>query len=551
MFEPNQIKSATDNTGEFNPNNDDIRFRDAEESLPEVKEGLVVLHNISSENLVKASRVGGLAMPSLAITKSGNQFLGFGDITLIGDKKMIDPKIKSNKVFGADAYTPTYPNIEYKVNNLDELHKETDKLPDRYRTSIENALINNIEDDGDSYLYENRYVRILFALSKGADIVKYNTVKSSVMSDYVRSIEAYDYFDIKDKEAIKQKMSEIFISELSDNAKSLYEKKGLIKNGSLSDDVIKRVFNSTKDEIRKEGTVDSNNTYDSALSFIEENNLSSEIKEYASNLYERLNVSERIFKGYSQSGKRQYTAHTAENAVKDMRKEGIRGVQGMAGGLGRLRARLTPEFKSVDEIKSKQNKLKNKEDLKEAVDSIQEEYYSLHEKLKPYYKWNSERIVDSMSDLEEEISDLLKNGSSESFNKLPEDLHEGIKKFAKDVVSLPTEYFEAKPQRAVYISDFSAALIPNDSSDRIRDILNKNNIPFKEYSTNEERVSIVQDISKEMGLRFREGESTQEVSNVEKEATTLAESLNTPIRVVRDVNEITNDDKRKEDRMRS
>ena len=164
----------------------------------------------------------------------------------------------------------------------------------------------------------------------------------------------------------------------------------------------------------------------------------------------------------------------------------------------RLRARLTPEFKSVDEIKSKQNKLKNKEDLKEAVDSIQEEYYSLHEKLKPYYKWNSERIVNSMSDLEEEISDLLKNGSSESFNKLPEDLHEGIKKFAKDVVNLPTEYFEAKPQRAVYFSDFSAALIPSDSSDRIRDILNKNNIPFKEYSTNEERVSIVQDISKEM-----------------------------------------------------
>lgn len=66
------------------------------------------------------------------------------------------------------------------------------------------------------------------------------------------------------------------------------------------------------------------------------------------------------------------------------------------------------------------------------------------------------------------------------------------------------------------------------------------------------------DVTEDMKASVMEGQpmfkdstsESKEVSNVEKEATTLADSLNTPIRVVRDVNEITNEDKRKEKRMR-
>ena len=67
------------------------------------------------------------------------------------------------------------------------------------------------------------------------------------------------------------------------------------------------------------------------------------------------------------------------------------------------------------------------------------------------------------------------------------------------------------------------------------------------------------DVTEDMKASVMEGQpmfkdsttEVKEVSNAEKEATILADSPNTPIRVVRDVNEITNDDKRKENRMRS
>ena len=53
VFEPNQIKSATDNTGEFNPNNDDIRFRDAEVERLDKE----YLDAVESGDMEKAQRI--------------------------------------------------------------------------------------------------------------------------------------------------------------------------------------------------------------------------------------------------------------------------------------------------------------------------------------------------------------------------------------------------------------------------------------------------------------------------------------------------------------
>lgn len=58
---------------------------------------------------------GGLPMPSLAITKRDIPFGDFGEITLIGDKDMINPrKSRSNEVFSRDAYTVRKPVVNYE-----------------------------------------------------------------------------------------------------------------------------------------------------------------------------------------------------------------------------------------------------------------------------------------------------------------------------------------------------------------------------------------------------------------------------------------------------
>lgn len=81
---------------------------------------LVALHNLSTEKLYKANELGGLPVPSIAITKKNIPYSNFGDITLVADKNLYDPKIKTNKVFDADVYSPRVPSTKnsYDWNKL-------------------------------------------------------------------------------------------------------------------------------------------------------------------------------------------------------------------------------------------------------------------------------------------------------------------------------------------------------------------------------------------------------------------------------------------------
>lgn len=76
---------------------------------------LVVYHNVSAGKLREAIKLGGLPMPSLAITKRDIPFGDFWEITLIGDKGMINSrKSRSNEVFSRDAYTVRKPVVNYE-----------------------------------------------------------------------------------------------------------------------------------------------------------------------------------------------------------------------------------------------------------------------------------------------------------------------------------------------------------------------------------------------------------------------------------------------------
>lgn len=85
------------------------KFREAK---PEEIKDLIVQHNLSEEKLLHAAKVGGLAVPSLAITNKKAPLDNFGEITLIGDKELISPSTTS-KVYASDVYSPRYPKVSF------------------------------------------------------------------------------------------------------------------------------------------------------------------------------------------------------------------------------------------------------------------------------------------------------------------------------------------------------------------------------------------------------------------------------------------------------
>ena len=82
---------------------------------------------------------------------------------------------------------------------------------------------------------------------------------------------------------------------------------------------------------------------------------------------------------------------------------------------------------------------------------------------------------------------------------MPDELKADIGLFIQKIKTLPTEYFEMKPQRAVNLDEFKGAIIPKDTAQAARDVLRKAGITdIHEYSTPEERKGLFDKFGKEM-----------------------------------------------------
>ena len=92
---------------------------------------LIALHNLTEQNLLDALRLGGMPMPSIAVTKVNLPHLEFGDITLVLDKNSIDPGADSrNRVYGADIGSPTAPEEAQTLEEIVEAMKQSRRLPE-------------------------------------------------------------------------------------------------------------------------------------------------------------------------------------------------------------------------------------------------------------------------------------------------------------------------------------------------------------------------------------------------------------------------------------
>ena len=72
---------------------------------------LIAHHNLSSQGVRVSSDIGGIPMPSLAISRADYPLENFGDITLLADPSMVTPSGKMG-VWNADVYTGRQPRGE-------------------------------------------------------------------------------------------------------------------------------------------------------------------------------------------------------------------------------------------------------------------------------------------------------------------------------------------------------------------------------------------------------------------------------------------------------
>ena len=464
---------------------------------------LVVYHNVSTGKLREAIKLGGLPMPSLAITKRDIPFGDFGEITLIGDKDMIDPrKSRSNEVFSRDAYTVRKPVVNYEVPakiDSDAFHKkyeETRKFLNK--NSIDVGEINFSFYDGEESLaaMENN-IAIKYYYVKNV-LKKDIPIKERTVTPPVRGERLFKEYPELVHALKSSKVKEGDFSEVDQAARPYFDEmrqdiamgKGLVgrskrvlakwtTNGHINEEGVKELLLrlSAYEEDKKKKPYKEVDRQD----FVKD--LRKTIEEAGIERFTAFVRSEfdSLYKDrYLWDNGKKY-AFNIDNIVKLMKKYRGTNNEGPGGinyGFNSLLAFLSKKFTSIRDIKNHESLLApNKKEL------------ARYKKAEDMYN----RLIDEAAelrgsygmDLDMDLAGLMKDtrDGKKDLHGFPEDKKflQHIKDFLKEADKVTTDYFEAKPARKVTFDEFSGAVIPKDTPKGTVDFLKAQGIEVAEY----------------------------------------------------------------------
>lgn len=488
---------------------------------------LVVYHNVSTGKLREAIKLGGLQMPSLAITKRDIPFGDFGEITLIGDKGMIDPrKSRANEVFSRDAYTVRKPVVNYEVPakiDSDAFHKkyeETRKFLNK--NSIDVGEINFSFYDGEESLaaMENniaiKYYYVKNVLKKDIPI-KERTVTPPVrgerlFKEYPKLIHALKSSKVKkgDFSEVDQAARPYFDEMRQDIAmgKGLVgrSKRVLAKwttNGHINEEGVKelllRLSAYEEDEKKKPyKEVDRQDFVKDLRKTIEEAGIE-RFTAFVRSEFDSLYKDRYLW----DNGKKY--AFNIDNNVKMMKKYRGTNNEGPGGinyGFNSLLAFLSKKFTSIRDIKNHESLLaSNKKEL------------ARYKKAEDMYN----RLIDEAAelrgsygmDLDMNLAELMKDtrDGKNDLHGFPEDKKflQHIKDFLQEADKVTTDYFEAKPARKVTFDEFSGAVIPKGTSEETVNFLESQGIVVREYDQDVEgdREAKAKELGQKLNVYFQ------------------------------------------------
>jgi hypothetical protein len=385
--------------------------------VPGVKSGeeLIVQHNLRPENVLYAEKLGGLPVPSLAVSKVGQPLENFGDITLIGSKEMAEPSAK-NPVFRSDAYTARFPSVNYSLDIKSE--KNLKNLFADVAPKI---------SDGDRNFYR--------------------------LTDNLKDFEYNDLVKAK------------FLDQIGE----LPNKKDFAEPWKFDSEIQSRVSS------RKNEYADWLENFKSSLPS------------------EGVNISEKLFKGFTPSGNRRYADVNLENIVKEMR--GGAGSENWNYGLGNLRAVATPKFKSFSEIQTSRDKIVSPEQFNIVKTDANNAYESLLDRLSGLSGYDArDALLEVAQTKNVNVLDRIYGADN-----VPKELKADIGLFVQKVKAMPTEYFEIKPQRAVNLNEFKGGIIPADTPSTVVESLRRQGLQdIYFYASPEEKKELIKKFGKNM-----------------------------------------------------
>lgn len=553
-----------------------IRFREVKDKNGE--KSLVGLHNISEEKLLKALRQGGFANPSAAVIDISRQsHTGYGSISLVLPSSMIEKRTGKNAgTWSQDAWTPIYPTIErqFSGKGSDVFSKDLQKLPEEMRSTTKSGMDSYMDGRGEDslaymYLYEQGKAPEIartkpsypektrtevedatngsFSMS-GLSDKQLSRLKDAYMEYKGFSTEGYN-------EAIKLRRAKLEEAIGKMNPRSiLYEKRKTdlerIDKYGFDYSAVESFMKSVRDDISNSDKVDAHGTMRDSWNFIEENGMRGDFNKWLDKLNERYGIKEIIFNGFTPSGIRKYIPNTLENVSKFMKKQGRSASVGIGASFQNFAASLLDAKGSLKDIRKDKGKLTTDHaDVDAFRDKWSKVFYELGEKLQPdakgyddyglYRLAEAARSKDPQKYIKEEYGIDFSDEDVKTLNEMVDAIRN----------EYPAMYFETKFERPVYLEEFAAAVVPDNVDGDIRKAIYDAGLKIFTYKADDEisRNEAVKQASEIDGVRFRSiGEkgaaNLNKAETIESSINDWSNKLNTPVRVIHDVDDINDTD---------
>ena len=547
----NEIDAKVENTGSFKAiqqqikngnskigNTPDGRKFSMELNVDE-SNGLFAIHNLTADSFMKSYELGGFAMPSIAIARSDVGHSNFGDISLVFASDTINPANPDNKVYSADAWTPTFPKIEYEANS-----KVTDKLRDKYYElygkfghekisalyPYGNYFEEQLNTDGgvDGIISKQsnnpQMMQVYLADTQGktVDSVVKET-KTTLPSEQVEQSEfIIDKLGADTVNEMRPQANESpisarkrWMSEHGDAFKAAYTDY-LMQSGLTSEEAQNAIDNMTKAQLLSQMVKARNylaNGAETVKSEVDTEATNNAIKE-AVNQEDYLKWLHSLFDGGEKksgvpNGKEPYTRNgnqrpfsathypvTLDNIVLSMKSQGdgnTKNATSVFVGSKTIRAESAAEYSSLDEIRADKGRLAHRtpEEAKAAWDEFDNRLSAIINRI-----MDAESGIDNRFIEQDRIGSVLAEASRNNTEanikkvltqyKLTPTVAADFKALVDDIKSAPVDIFEAKPERVVGLDEVKYAIVPSDINSDVTTALNNAGIETKTYENGNE-----------------------------------------------------------------
>lgn len=487
---------------------------------------LVAVHNVNLDKNGKMLDMSSLPMPSIAITKADMGWNDFGSVSFVFRKSTIDPKAdRRNRVYGADAWTPTFSNIsieneiddDVRVNARALIKKEAEGKIPAYLASeathfidvrVNDIAENRTFDDLIDQAMHDRGMQAAYIASKGETLsdnektVNEPTIAEEKISFYKAMIHEFgSELDGASKMPIKK-----ILEDYGPRIQKVY-KEHLIEAGVDNATVEKRAdaflnskfgmggytgwravnaftgaekFKETGIQYKERTVRDEEATRDEIKKKLDKAGFKSWLEDLFSGIITGSGIRNNV-DPYTPSGNRRSFAAThysvtPENIVRAMveSRDGKSKAVTTPPGIRGIIAAGSSEFSSIDEIHKDEGRLQPK-DAASNIDELENRLQEVERKISDQGSYKSidsieDAIIEAAGKKRVTAATIRKAFDWYGWIKYTESDVNEILNIIKEARQVPTDMFEAKPERTVDFSEVAHVLVPDGISE---DILTK------------------------------------------------------------------------------